>query len=362
MSEAARRWMDLLDDSQRQRAVCGFPGEPERSRWFYTPTDHGGLTLADCDPLQRQAALRLLATGLSPAGYRLAATIMSHELILEPLDDWLVLPGWGRVRDPLRYAVTVFGDPGQGDWGWRFAGHHLSLHYTIAGGQLASAAPVFFGADPAEAPLPGGAMLRPCAALEDLGRELVRALDDEQFAVALLSLQPPPDIVTGNRPVLEDRLWVTRPGERFRDPARVPSAALDGLRARLAAAEHALGPAAIDSLRWTHEPVVLSWRQLRAGQQELLTALLAAWLGRLPDDAAEAEQAKITSAAGELHFAWAGSTQPHQPHYYRIQGPRLLAEYDNAERDANHVHTVWRDPHGDFGRDILAEHYATSHH
>jgi len=47
-----------------------------------------------------------------------------------------------------------------------------------------------------------------------------------------------------------------------------------------------------------------------------------------------------------VHFAWAGSIEPGQPHYYRLQGPRLLAEYDNTQRDMNHVHTVWRDPEG----------------
>ncbi len=69
---------------------------------------------------------------------------------------------------------------GSGEWGWRFAGHHLSLHYTVVGGKLAAATPSFFGADPAEAPLPGGGLLRPCAALEDLGRELARSLDQAQ--------------------------------------------------------------------------------------------------------------------------------------------------------------------------------------
>jgi Protein of unknown function (DUF3500) len=130
---------------------------------------------------------------------------MGHELILERLEDWPVLPGWGRVRDPLRYYVAVFGDPGSGEWGWRFAGHHLSLHYAITGGELVSATPSFFGADPAEAPLPGGGSLRPCAALEDLGRELVRSLDEGQCAAALLARQAPPDIVTGNRPALDGR-------------------------------------------------------------------------------------------------------------------------------------------------------------
>ena len=94
----------------------------------------------------------------------------------------------------------------------------------------------------------------------------------------------------------------------------------------------------------------------------MLTALLGAYLGRLPDEAAEAEHAKVAGEAPvSLHFAWAGSTEPQRPHYYRIQGPRLLVEYDNTQRGANHAHSVWRDPVGDFGRDVLADHYAASH-
>jgi hypothetical protein len=362
MAAQAGRWLELLYDSQRHRVVFDFPGEPERSLWFYGPTDHGGLTLAECTPAQGQAALRLLATGLSPAGYATAAAIMGHELILERLEDWPTVPGWGRVRDPLRYTIAVFGDPASGDWAWRFAGHHLSLHYTIAGGALQSPTPSFFGAEPAETPLPGGASLRPCGPLEDLGRQLVRSLDEGQLAAALLAPQAPPDIVTGNRPALHDGLWVQRPDGLFRDLAKVPRAALDGLKARLAADERALGTAAIRALAWSATPAGVSWPQLRPDQREMLTALLGAYLGRLPDDAAEAENAKITGdAAGRLHFAWAGSTEPRRPHYYRIQGPRLLVEYDNTQRDANHVHTVWHDPQGDFGRDVLSEHYATSH-
>jgi Protein of unknown function (DUF3500) len=364
MAEAASRFLEPLDDRQRQRAVFPFPGEPERSRWFYNPSDHGGLTLAECTPAQGQAALLLLATGLSPAGYATATAIIGHELLLERLEDWPTLPGWGRVRDPQRYAVAVFGDPGAGgDWAWRFAGHHLSLHHTIADGALVSATPSFFGADPAETPLPGGGTLRPCGSLEDLGRELVRSLDEVQLATALLASQAPPDIVTGNRPALTEGLWVARPRDRFRPVDKLPSVVLEGLEARLAAHERALGPAGIRALTWSATPAGVAWPRLRPDQREVLTALLGAYLGRLPDDLAGREQAKITGpAAGQLHFAWAGSTEPRRPHYYRIQAPRLLVEYDNTQRDANHIHTVWRDPQGDFGRDALAYHYATSHH
>jgi hypothetical protein len=362
MAASARRLIDLLDNGQRQRAVLGFPDEAERTRWFYTPTDHGGVTIGECTPEQAQAALGLLASGLSRAGYDMAAAIMGHELVLERLEDWPAMPGLGRIRDPQRYAFVVFGDPGSGDWAWRFAGHHLSLHYTIADGTLASPTPSFFGADPAEAPVPGGGVLRPCAVLEDLGRDLVRSLDDSQAGAALLSPHAPPDIVTCNRPALEEGMWVARPEELFRDADRVPRYMVEGLRARLAASEGTLGPAGIRALSWSAAPAGVAWPHLRPGQREMLAALLRAYLGRLPDEAAEAEAAKVAGDhAAALHFAWAGSTERHRPHYYRIQGPRLLIEYDNTQRDANHCHAVWRDPAGDFGRDVLADHYTASH-
>jgi hypothetical protein len=361
MAEAASAFLDSLDHGQRDLAMSGFPNERERTRWFYTPCDHGGLPLTDCTPVQQVAALRLLAAGLSEAGYVTAAAIMGHEQILERLENWPMLPGWGRFRDPMRYAVTIFGSP-SADWGWRFAGHHLSLHYTIVGGELAAATPSFFGADPADAPTPGAGMLRPCGALEDLGRDLVRSLDEAQLSAALLARHAPPDLVTGNRPALEGKLWVAPPRDRFRGPDDLVGPALAGMDASFAADEAALGPAAIEALSWTATPAGVSWLELRTGQQEILSALLGAYLGRLPDDAAEQEAAKVAGAAAEtLHFAWAGGIEPRQPHYYRIQGPRILAEYDNTQRGANHIHSVWRDPDGDFGRDVLADHYATSH-
>jgi hypothetical protein len=97
-------------------------------------------------------------------------------------------------------------------------------------------------------------------------------------------------------------------------------------------------------------------------QHEILTALLGTYIGRLPDAIAEREMAKVTGPAfAALHLAWAGSLDPRRPHYYRIQGHRLLVEYDNTTRGANHVHSVWRDPVGDFGMDLLGAHRRTAH-
>ena len=90
--------------------------------------------------------------------------------------------------------------------------------------------------------------------------------------------------------------------------------------------------------------------------------LIGEYIQRMPDELAEIEMAKMQQAgASPLHFAWAGSIERGQGHYYRIQGGHFLAEYDNTQNNANHIHSVWRDPHNDFGAGILARHYAHSH-
>ena len=363
MAIEARRWLDLLDEHQRARAQYDFPENEERTRWFYVPTDHGGLPLVECNPEQRQNALRLVATGLSPAGYNLVAAVMGHEVVLERTEGWLFVPGWGRPRDPLRYALSIFGEPESGPWAWRFGGHHLSLHYTIVDGALASSTPSFVGLDPAESPLPGGQVLRPCGAMEDLARELLGSLDADQLRTALIAEQAPPDIVTGNRPALTDGLWVTPARGLFRDADDFPGHPfIDLLEDRLQADVEAIDPTAITALRWSRSPAGLSWQMMRPAQRDALSTLIDSYLERLPDDAARVQHATVTdSSQAGLHFAWAGSTKPGGPHYYRVQGPRLLIEYDNTQRDANHVHTVWRDPEADFGVDPLAAHYATDH-
>jgi hypothetical protein len=82
----------------------------------------------------------------------------------------------------------------------------------------------------------------------------------------------------------------------------------------------------------------------------------------MPNEVATAELARIEAIpSSALTFVWAGSTEVGQKHYYRVQGTNLLIEYDNTQNDGNHIHTIWRDPERDFGRDLLAQHYAGAH-
>ena len=210
MAAAAAAWLDALDPAQRAVAAGGAPSpdagsDAERRRWFYTPTDHGGLPLGDQRPAQQRLAHQLVATGLSTAGYVTVATIVGLDNVLDHVEGWTVDWGRERGRDPGLYYLRVFGEPGgAAPWGWRFGGHHVSLNNLVVDGMVRSTTPCFFGADPAVSPLLGPAPLRPLGGAEDLARDLVRSLDPGQAARAILLDRAPSDIVGGNRAQLSD--------------------------------------------------------------------------------------------------------------------------------------------------------------
>lgn len=373
MADAAQAWLDSLDDTQRKAAGLPWPSDEERHRWYYTPTDHGGLPLAAMRPAQQQLAMRLVATGLSRPGYVTVSTIIGLENTLDEIEGWRFDWGRERGRDPQLYWLRVFGDPGTGEpWSWRFGGHHVSVHHVIVDGQVQASTPCFLGANPAQSPLLGGHLLRPLGAAEDLARDLVRSLDDEQAARALLSAVAPGDIVGANRPRVSDGdLPLTLP-QIFRGqvtgsrPAHQAGSAQPGTGPAAGTGPVHNEPGHNEAVRLTAlsagVPKGLPAAAMSPAQRGQLRALLHVFLDRIPDDLAEREAAKF--AGDKLHgvyFGWAGGIEPGQPHYYRLQGPRLLAEYDNTQDDVNHIHTVWRDPEGDFGDDVLARHRAAFH-
>lgn len=367
MAKAALALLDALTPQQRERATWAFPSDDERQRWFYTPTDHGGLPLAEMDSTQHRLAYRLLASGLSEGGYNTVASIIGTENILDYKEGFSVDFGRPRGRDPLLYWVAVFGTPGPGaTWSWRFGGHHVSLHFTIVAGVVRAATPCFFGADPANSALLGPHMHRPLGGAEDLGRELVRSLSAEQAAAAVSTAAPPVDIVGGNRVRLTEGDQELTLLDVWRETLFSETMA-DLLTQMQLAAERRIGISDADRavLAFSDTPKGLPVSALTDAQAEITRALLAVYIDRIHDDLADAEWAKVSGPSfGRLHFMWAGSFEPGEPHYYRIQGGDLLVEYDNTQRGGNHIHAVWRDLSNDFGHDPLRAHYndAGGHH
>jgi hypothetical protein len=362
MAAAAAAWLDSLDDEQRRLARWDAPGsdaetEAERLRWYYTPTDHGGLPLNRQRPAQQSLAMRLVASGLSTAGYVTVCTILGWENVLDHVEGFTVDWGRERGRDPGLYYLRVFGDPeGTAPWGWRFGGHHVSLNNLVVDGRVRAVTPCFLGADPAAAPALGDGVLRPLGRVEDLARELVRSLSPDLRARAVLLDRPPSDIVGGNRPRVADGDEMILLPDIWRGHFTEPRL-VDRVTGMSAQAEEAAGYGSAEHRRLalTAQPKGVPASALDAGQRELLRLLLTAYQGRVPAGLAEPVD------LDEVHFAWAGSTEPGRPHYYRLQAPRLLTEWDNTARGANHAHSVWRDPEADFGVDALAAHRRAHH-
>ncbi len=343
MGEAASNLLTALAPHQRRQAHFSFPAQEARTDWHFTPVARGGLPFANMDRHQRRKAEQLIATGLSRSGYVTASTIVGLEMTLDFKEGW-TWPDTG--RNGQLYYVSIFGQPSDTDaWGWRFEGHHISLNFTIVKGQIVAPTPTFFGSNPAEMPLSAVASLRPLAGVEDLARDLIHSLDEGQRAAVILAPTAPSDMVTSNhRQIAEGQLHLGETAiEQWREAA--------GL-------EHSH----IDALRYSNHPKGLAAASMNGGQREILQALIGEYIHRMPDELAEIEAARLHKTGIEqVHFAWAGGIERRQGHYYRLQAPNFLVEYDNTQNDANHIHSVWRDPANDFGADILAQHYAHDH-
>ena len=369
MAQAAQAWLDTLDEAQRAVGVGHPPADDatdaERRRWFYTPTDHGGLTVHEQRPDQHRAVMRLISTGLSTPAYVTVATIMGLENVLDQLEGFVTRFDRVRGRDPGLYYLRVFGDPGgSGPWGWRFGGHHVSLNNLVVDGALVASTPLFLGADPAASPLLGGMLNRPLARVEDLGRDLVRSLRGDVRRRAVLLDRAPADLVAANRTVVADGdrtiplvgIWRDA---RFPDPAE--QAKLQALSDKFDATA-GLSDADHEAVAYTVVPKGVAAAEFDGDQRAVLSALLDTYFGRVPAAVSPADRYLDDAVLDQVFFAWAGPTDEGQPHYYRVQGPNLLIEWDNTQRSANHAHSVWRDPSTDFGMDVLAGHRAAHRH
>ena len=309
MTECANRFLAGLDAQQRAKVTFRFDTD-ERLNWHYIPRERRGVPLRNMTPSQKHLASALLAAGLSQTGYIKAVTIMSLEEVLRIIEN-----DSGEVRNPENYYFSVFGTPSDtGTWGYRVEGHHLSQNYTVVKGNVFDG-PSFFGANPAqirEGPRKG---LRTLAGENDLGFDLIHALDEHQQKVAIVAPIAYSEILTG----------ASR------------KAALNG------------------------QPSGLSASTMNVRQYDALMALLEEYARNVPDELAEKRIAQINRAGRDIYFAWSGGINRDDPHYYRIQMPSFLIELDDTQDNANHIHSVWRDLSGDFGQDLLKQHYETSH-
>lgn len=311
ITDAARAFLHTLDVKTREQVVFDY-NDAERFNWHFVPKTRKGLPLKNMNSQQKTAALRLLQTCMSTQGYQKATSIIALENILKVLeqrgpDD--------NYRDPGKYYLSIFGMPDPKKvWGWRIEGHHVALNFSSVNNGLVAGTPAFLGSNPGIVPSgaeKGKQVLKQEAVL---GFELLNALDRSQQQQAIIQPDAPRDIITGNQ---RKAMLLDPPG--------------------------------------------LSFSKMSPRQQELLKQLVGVYIDNYTKLYADVLLKEIAAAGWDkMHFAWAGAHAWGEGHYYRIQNPAILIEYDNTQNNGNHVHTVLRDLKNDFG-DALQEHYQAAH-
>jgi hypothetical protein len=301
MTAAAQAFLKALTPQQAQQVQFGYE-DPERLNWHFIPRVRKGLPLRDLEGEGLKRAQALLQSGLSPAGYAQTLDIMGLEEIL-----YLLEPGdraeRRERRDPRKYYFSVFGTPElTGTWGWRLEGHHVSLNFSVKDGQVVASTPEFFGANPGLIDAGPERSIRVLGAEEDLARQILKSASPEQLKAIWVDKKAPDDLRGGG---------VAQPEKS--------------------------------------EPVGLKAADMTPDQKALLAQVLTEYLKNMPADVEQTRRAEVNAAGVDnIYFAWWGDQDRNQRHYYRIQGPTFIVEYNNTQNQANHVHSMWRQLAGDF--------------
>lgn len=310
-NDTAIRFIQSLDTKQRALALFSIT-DTTKNTWHFIPGasfPRAGIRLSDLNAKQKELFSMLLQDNLSASGYDKAMRIIALENVL------VEMGGDPKYRDPELYFIAFYGNPEKDSaWAWSFEGHHLSLNFTNVANKI-GIAPRFMGANPGTVPVGKLKGERVLDKEEDLAIALINSLTDAQRKQAIFQEKAFPDNVTSN------------------------------------ASE-------VKPLKEVGIPI----KELNNTQQGVLQTLIDEYLSSMPTDLATERMNKIKQEDyAEIRFGWAGATTLDHPHYYRIQGKSFLIEFDNTQNNANHIHTVWRDFEGDFGRDLLREHYKKDH-
>jgi hypothetical protein len=302
----------------RQQALFPVDGDAWR-RWsnVHMFLMRHGVCMEKMDAKQREKAFDLMRATLSQAGFETSLGIMRlNETIRE-------ITGRDSEFSDLLYWFSVMGEPSDTEpWGWQVDGHHLILNCFVLGDQVAFT-PQFMGSEPVIATAGKYAGTRVFDAEQDCGLALMQSLDAAQRDRAIVGTETPREVLA---PAFTDNLDLERQGLR------------------------------LDSLT--------------AGQKQLASSLIEAYVRRLRPGQDEVWLAQVRRHLDETYFAWIGGAEDDAVFYYRVHSPVILIEFDHLPGVAldfdvptrHHIHTIVRTPNGnDYGRDLLRQHYERSH-
>ncbi|MHC4909247.1 MAG: DUF3500 domain-containing protein [Planctomycetota bacterium] len=305
MAAAATRLLASFDDV-RHRKVAYDLSSDERKDWTNLPArrESGGIPLGECTTDQVRAACALMASIFSRQGFEKMRDIMLADDQL--LRDGRARQGFGTEE----FAIVVFGTPSATEpWAFQIDGHHVGVNVAIHGHAM-TMSPSFIGTQPDTFTI-GSRTVRPLAGEVDDAFALVNGLSEVQRRAAIVS---------------ERRQQVrTGPGH-----------------------DHEIPPVRGVSCA-TFDPA----------QRAALMSLIGRWVNDLPADRAQPRLRALEKEIDRMHFSWSGSTTPNSDVSYAIQGPTLIIEYACQDLGGNplaHLHTMYRDPTNEYGRQLTHDH------
>lgn len=328
--KASTAFIQSLSPLQKRAALVSFD-DTARVHWNNLPVGlraRAGISIGDMTEAQRKLLHRILSVSLSSQGYLKATGIMHLDNLLNMFVDTAYYRK--DINDTLRqflfdlkwthrnYYLAFFGTPAAKNWGYKVEGHHLSVNYTFTDNKL-SITPWFIGTDPAEMSITQYAGWRVLGQEEDLGLALIHMLTPAQQKKATMNQEVPGDIITG-----------AETGKRLIDYWGIKGSEL------------------------TNE------------QKAAMQYIIREYVFNMEYEKASEEYAKIVKAGiDNIYFGWIGPYDEYKPHYFVLNGPTFLIEFDNAggpRGSANHIHTIWREKGNEFGEDVLKKHYRQEKH
>jgi len=329
IKQAAVSFVNSLDNMQKRTALLSF-NDTARIKWNNLPVGiraRAGINVANMTEAQRKLFHRILSASLSSQGYLKATSIMQLDALLNIYYDSLYYQGdlndenMKGIRSlqwsPRNFYLAFFGQPTDSVWGYKVEGHHLSINFTFVNDKL-SVTPYFVGTDPAEFPILTYAGLRILGQEEDLGIKLIQLLSPAQQKKATMSVDVPRDIITA-----------AESGKRLVDNWGIQAS------------------------------------EMTKEQQTVLQYIIREFVFNLEYEKAVIEYDKILKAGiGKIYFGWIGLYDESKPHYYVLNGPGFLIEFDNCGGNGkgNHIHAIWREKGNEYGEDVLKKHYLSEKH
>jgi hypothetical protein len=319
-----------FDKMQQHSGELSF-NDTARMKWNNLPVGlraRAGTSIGNMTEEQRKLVHRILSASFSSQGYLKATSIMHLDDLLNRYYDSLFYKKeindttYSFVRSLLwshkNYFFAFFGQPTDSVWGYKLEGHHLSVNFTFVNDKL-SVTPFFIGTDPAEYPNSEYAGWRVLGQEEDLGIKLIHLLSPAQQKKATMSTEPPQDIITA-----------AESGKRLVDDWGIKGA------------------------------------EMNNDQKAVLQYIIREFVFNLEYDKAVIEYEKILKAGTDrIYFGWIGEYEEKKPHYYVLNGPTFLIEFDNnggPRKSANHIHAIWREKGNEYGEDVLKKHYQVEKH